>query len=200
MRTRNKKVTAEALVRGKLPENLLSITSIINKLGSVMLDKHGAALILQKRHTKMRNEIHYFATRNKNFYYLNIKNSSICLGATEAVADDTISANETHKPIQTIDEQKSNEYNIKLEREAGKAAKKKTATLTLTPTKQRLLFDTGRQELPSQQKIARYEWHLVLNHASPELLTKLARNPSFKIPSLDSIKTTRNDTTCRGCY
>lgn len=81
MKTQNKGVKAEMLIHGKLPTNVLIVTKIISKLGAVMLDKHVAALIMPAMHTKIRHIIHYFATRNKKVYYVNMQNKAICLVA-----------------------------------------------------------------------------------------------------------------------
>ena len=74
-----------------------------------------------------------------------------------------------------------------------------TATPQYKPTP---LFTTETQEgsrSTATSKLPNYHWHLVLNHASPSVLTRLARNPHLNIPSLTSISTTRDDITCGPC-
>lgn len=91
------------------------------------------------------------------------------------------------------------------DKSSEKATKRQLTTISLTSRKHppRTIFNTpkvtNKENQPDKIRLCKYNWHLVLNHATPEVLTKLARNPYIKIPSLDSITTTRTDTTCRAC-
>lgn len=61
------------------------------------------------------------------------------------------------------------------------------------------LFKVTDGGKPDPRKLTKYESHLILNHASPDELTRLARNPKLKIPELDKIATTRHDMTIQLC-
>lgn len=38
-----------------------------------------------------------------------------------------------------------------------------------------------------QQQIPKYKWHMILNHASPEVLKRMARNPYVREPTLEGV-------------
>lgn len=58
-------------------------------------------------------------------------------------------------------------------------------------------FQATSDENYEKTKLPKYEWHLVLNHALPEVLTTLTRNPQLNIPILAVIKSTRHYLICR---
>lgn len=49
-------------------------------------------------------------------------------------------------------------------------------------------------------KIPKNEWHLILNHVTPNVLTLLERNPNLDIPSLKAIKSSLHDMNCSSCF
>lgn len=49
------------------------------------------------------------------------------------------------------------------------------------------------------KKMSKYKWHLILNNASPDDLTKLARKPKLYVPEVEQITTTVDDMTCSPC-
>lgn len=57
MKTCRNTLNTEALVHGRLPENLLSATPIIKQLGETLLDKRGAALIPRNIHRELKKDI-----------------------------------------------------------------------------------------------------------------------------------------------
>lgn len=58
------------------------------------------------------------------------------------------------------------------------------------------MFRVPSSQPPEPHKMAKYECHMILNRAAPDLLTKLARNPYLNIPSVNQIWTTKTDRTC----
>lgn len=83
-----------------------------------------------------------------------------------------------------------------------RAASKQTKSIAVPvqTNEHRQIFEIEEYQLSNPKKLANYEWNLILNHASPEILTTLARNSKLRIPSLDTLSTTKEDTTCRACF
>lgn len=69
---------------------------------------------------------------------------------------------------------------------------------TAAPLSKQPIFDHGEQHPPDDSKLAKYKWHMIMNHATPDALTRLARDPHLHEPSLDAVTST-NDITCGAC-
>lgn len=91
MNTQNNTFTIEALVYGRLPENMLSATQIIETLRPIIRDKHGAVLVQKETYRRIKKKMRYFALRMKKIYHVPMINGAICLGAKEEMAEDAVS-------------------------------------------------------------------------------------------------------------
>lgn len=65
--------------------------------------------------------------------------------------------------------------------------------------KQAPIFHIGTKERTNPRKLVKYEWHFILNHASSEVLTRLARNSKLNIPSPKQLSAKTADKAYRGC-
>lgn len=135
-----------------------------------------------------------------------MKQGAICLGAQVKNDDDKVSMN-TRPPNEGTNHRRQRGINqcgetnnaTKAEKEAVKKATAQGRHLKVA-RKTQTIFQLPPPAETKKTKMPRYHWHLVMNHATPETLTKSARNSKLRIPELEGIKTTHQDLTCRGCY
>lgn len=203
VKTWTRSTAIEAIVH-EGPENVLSTTPIADNMGTLIFDTQGAVLLDTKIYNKINPELWYFACHNKNFNQVETQDGAICLNTVAEPTSETTAA----QPQQTNDQQ-----NMMSEAPKDKPQKQSKAenlgaeTTTTMPramvlpdkTKQKPKFKLGEPEQPDKHKLPKYKWRLIMNHASPDALTRLARNKSINVSELNNITTTRNDMTCRGC-
>lgn len=82
-----------------------------------------------------------------------------------------------------------------------RAQGRQTRRLMLMPQKQIQqppVFDIAEDPKHSPRLQPKYDWHMVMNHASPDVLTRLARNPYINEPYLKEITST-NELACKAC-
>lgn len=80
-------IKARALVHNALPANLLSVTSIVERLGALLLDEKGAALLSKKTYKRIQKDLTYFGRRSNKVYHVPAKNGTIDLGAHNVTTD-----------------------------------------------------------------------------------------------------------------
>lgn len=80
VKTPSKEIKAKSLVHNKLPANLLSVTTILERLGVLLLANEGAALLLRKAYRSIKNELEYFWKRYNKLYHVPVANGLIRLG------------------------------------------------------------------------------------------------------------------------
>lgn len=66
------------------------------------------------------------------------------------------------------------------------------------PPKQEKFRIAEHMEL-EEHKLPKFEWHLILKHASPDSVIILARNSTVNILSLNTTSKSKMDVTCHGC-
>lgn len=106
-----------------------------------------------------------------------------------------------HVPHAAADDTEEDTQEQPRDRQATTRARRRLQATTRAPREQprEAAFQLPAHQPAPANKMPKYQWHLILNHASPEVLTKLARNPHIRIPELDTVTTT-HDMTCRGCF
>lgn len=82
-------INVKALVHERLPVNLLSVTPLVEKLGALILDKRGAAMLSTKQYRQLQPKLKYFGKRHNKPYHLPFQKGAMCLGAQEV--DDNVS-------------------------------------------------------------------------------------------------------------
>lgn len=75
----------------------------------------------------------------------------------------------------------------------------KTAALPQVDNEKGAVFTAPTEGEHNDNKMPKYAWHLILNHAQLSTLTKLSKNPRLRIPGLSAISSTHHDLTCRAC-
>lgn len=118
------------------------------------------------------------------------RHGKIFFGAKKIANSDKVSqANERGQQTMTRREKKAKEQ---------ETAQNNRHTALPTEVKQKTIaLDITKDDVEHTTKKGKYGWHLVLNHASPDVLTKLAGNPAIKDESLEDINTFRHDMICR---
>lgn len=72
---------AKAFVHKKITNNLLIATPLFEKIGPIVTDRKGAAILRKETHEALENELKYLATRNKNLNVITEKDGAIYMGA-----------------------------------------------------------------------------------------------------------------------
>lgn len=89
LKTPYKKLKFKEMVHDRLPNNLLSVTPIVERLGALLLDKEGAALLTRKAYKNIQHELAYFRVgrRHNKIYQVPIDNGNVKLGTKTKSAD-----------------------------------------------------------------------------------------------------------------
>lgn len=176
-------------MHGGLPQSLLSKNPLSKQLGPNLLDRIGASIVPNRHYQAKKDNVRYFAVRNKHLYVVRAnENGAICFGA------------EADQLSQTVQKGTNKTIHQQPERSAGMVVRckaNKPAALPNVCSEKESKFQATSDENYEKTKLPKYEWHLVLNHALPEVLTRLTRNPQLNIPILAVIKSTRHYLICR---
>lgn len=206
LRTPRQKIRSEALVFERLPRNLLSLTPIVQYIGAVMFDRTGAALIPDKEYDRLKSHVRYFARLRKGLYEVPNRAGAVCLGAQALDTVEARSAN-VHKtgtgdqPWATATTKRTTNKTRASgtkKNPLGKGTTNKLLVMTTDRTAQTRKFDLEEHPAAQAERIPKYDCHMILNHASPDVLTLIARNPYVNESSLEGITTTK-DITCWAC-
>lgn len=154
---------------------MLSIKPIVERLGALLFDKNGAALIPKRYYNRMRTKLGYFGHRKNKLYHVQDSKGAIFLGAYENgenVSTTGASPLDTRQVHNGRSEPAGNPRTRTQERpgperkQSKRAKSKQTAEiLPLKPkTERQPAFEVAEDSPPDDRKRAKYEWHLILNH------------------------------------
>lgn len=79
-----------------------------------------------------------------------------------------------------------------------KRRKRMLLIMTQPKNEQQSVFKIGDDPQPVPIRKPKYDWHMVLNHTSPNVLTRIARNPYVNEPTMREISSTHYYM-CRAC-
>lgn len=190
-----KTANLKAIVQKGLTRNLLSAAQIVESFGPILLMKKGATIVDQAQCKTLQDTGKILAQRNKNSFIFKTWSE----GQHSTTAPNAIYLG-ARPQINSTTSEKHNTDN-RTEKVATKHNTRTTNKTTLPPIKNKkpTVFTIPEVGEPEPKKNHRYEWHLILNHDSPDVLTKLARNHKSRDEGLDKIETTQHDLTCRPC-
>ena len=201
MATKNKTIRVPETVHTKLSYKLISTSPIVDEFGPIWLDRTGAALVPNRWTSRIRPTLKYFAKRNKRLFVANDTRDDICMFAQAREPRDTRSTTTiqelTPSPPPAVVRPAFPQPHTHIQPEnAAPHSPVVHHTGTVSPP----VFDVTKPNTTTEHtpaKLAKYNWHLILNHASPQVLARLARNPFLTEPSLEAVRSTRHDITCK---